>query len=49
MNRVGNIRMEPATSLTGVRKGNKIIWASFDRVAAPSGRGSRLYHADRDR
>src|ERR1700736_5760881 len=27
MNRVGNIRMEPATSLTGVRKGNKIIWA----------------------
>src|ERR1700680_313617 len=25
MNRVGNIRMEPATSLTGVRKGNKII------------------------
>ena len=27
MNRVGNIRMEPATSLTGVRKGNRIIWA----------------------
>jgi hypothetical protein len=35
MNRVGNIRMEPATSLTGVRKGNKIIWARglFVRVA----------------
>src|SRR5437899_1137533 len=27
MNRVGNIRMEPATSLSGVRKRNKIIWA----------------------
>ena len=27
MNRVGNIRMEPATSLSGVRKGNRIIWA----------------------
>jgi len=27
MNRVGNIKMEPATSLTGVRQGNRIIWA----------------------
>jgi tricarballylate dehydrogenase len=27
MNRVGNIQMEPATSLTGVRQGNRIIWA----------------------
>jgi tricarballylate dehydrogenase len=27
MNRVGRVPMEPAITLTGVRKGNKIIWA----------------------
>lgn len=27
MNRVGRIKMEPAVSLTGVRKGNKVVWA----------------------
>jgi tricarballylate dehydrogenase len=27
MNEVGRVPMEPAVSLTGVRKGNKIIWA----------------------
>ncbi len=27
MNRVGGIKMEPAVTLTGVRKGNKVIWA----------------------
>ncbi len=27
MNRVGGIEMEPAVSLTGVRRGNKIVWA----------------------
>ena len=27
MNRVGAIEMEPAVSLTGVREGNKVIWA----------------------
>jgi len=27
MNRVGRIEMEPAVTLTGVRKGNKVIWA----------------------
>ena len=27
MNRVGRVPMEPALTLTGVRKGNKIVWA----------------------
>jgi tricarballylate dehydrogenase len=27
MNRVGAIEMEPAVSLTGVREGNKVVWA----------------------
>jgi len=27
MNRVGKIRMEPAVSLSGVREGNRIVWA----------------------
>jgi tricarballylate dehydrogenase len=27
MSRVGKIRMEPAVTLSGVRKGNKIVWA----------------------
>ncbi|MGA9866443.1 MAG: FAD-dependent tricarballylate dehydrogenase TcuA [Acetobacteraceae bacterium] len=27
MNRVGRVAMEPAVTLTGVRKGNKIVWA----------------------
>jgi tricarballylate dehydrogenase len=27
MNRVGAVEMEPAVSLTGVRKGNKVVWA----------------------
>jgi len=27
MNRVGRVKMEPAVTLTGVRKGNKVVWA----------------------
>ena len=27
MNRVGRVKMEPAITLTGVRRGNKVVWA----------------------